>query len=141
MKNDQKKDDAMRQATTIGPHLVDLSNSGSAPAPKMMRWHRICQVLGRAPSQSQSGSETLRPEPDRLALHLHNYINATFSKRGFIWYPVLNTSLLNMASHLAVSCRVWVGTMKRGAVICFVCFLSFCFVLFWAQSYAAAATW
>jgi hypothetical protein len=119
----------MRQATTIGPYLVDSSNSGPALAPKVMRWHRICQILGRAPSQSQSGSETLRPEPDRLALHLHNYINATFSKRGFI-YPVLNTSLLNMASHLAVSCRVCVETLKWGAVTClfFFCLL-FCLFL------------
>jgi len=86
----------MRQATT-GPYFVDSSNSGSAPPPKMVRWHRILQVLGRGQSQSQNEPETPRPGPSRLDSHQHSYVNATFSQRGFIRYPVLNTPLLNMA--------------------------------------------
>ena len=74
MNNNQKKYDATQQATT-GPcrDLVDSPNSDSAPPFKVMRWHRIRQVLGHVPSQSQGEPETPRPGPDRRDSYRHNY--------------------------------------------------------------------
>jgi len=110
--------DKQRQAPTLSTRLTPV-------LPPRLRWCggiEFSQGLGRGQSQSQNEPETPRPGPSRLDSHRHNYVNATFSQRGFIWYPVPNTSLLNMR-HLAVSCRVCAETLKKGAVICCRCCL------------------
>ena len=119
--SNRQQDNAMRCAT-LDSYLVDQSIAESARAPLVMRWHRTREILGRVLAQRQSELKTSRTEPNFLDVRKHNFVNATFSKRGFVFLS--EYIALIIAGRVAINCRVCVEPLRKGAVFCCRCCLA-----------------